>query len=157
MSNSVQGVVLGYVLILAGLAIHEVGHVVVLFLFGNGGTLAIDSWRLGIAEYYIYGIHVEPIVPLDFFNRALSDFLAPAMAIIPFALLLRYVKEQIPRVAIIANIFALAFFAILEPSYVIMENTLHREVGILGSPEFNIGVPILILLGLVYWKIWKAA
>ena len=149
--------ILSYVLMLAGLCIHEVGHLVVLFAMGKTGALIIMPWRLGTANYYIYGLHVEPYPPLGNLDQAALNFLGPIIAIIPFAVLLFYVKERIPRVAIIANILVLIFFSILESSYELLESALSREVGILGSPEFNIGVAVLILLGVIYWKIWKSS
>ena len=155
-SKSVQTVILSYVLLLAGLAIHEVAHLVVLFAFGKTGTLIIVPWRFGIADYYIWGLHVEPSPPLTVADQTLLNFFGPIIAIVPFAFLLRYVKERIPRVAILANIFVLIFFAILEAGYEVLEFALKRGIGILGSPEFNIGVPMLIFLIMVYMKIWRA-
>lgn len=156
-SKSVQTVILSYVLLLAGLAIHEVAHLVVLFALGKSGTLLIVPWRLGITDYYINGLHVEPSPPLTVADQTVLNFSGPVIAIVPFAFLLHYVKEKIPRVAIFANILVLIFFAILESGYELLEFALNREIGILGSPEFNIGVPVLIILVMVYVKIWKAS
>ena len=156
-STSLQTVVLSYVLMLVGLAVHEVAHLVVLFALGKTGTLLIVPWRLGITDYYIHGLHVEPSQPLTVADQTLLNFLGPVIAIVPFAFLLHYVKEKIPRVAILANIPVLIFFAVLESSYELLEFALNREIGILGSPEFNIGVPIIIILIMAYVKIWRAA
>ena len=155
-SKSVQAVILSYILLLAGLAIHEVAHLVVLFALGKTGALLIVPWRLGITDYYIHGLHVAPSPPLTVADQILLNFSGPIIAIVPFAFLLYYVKERIPRVAIHANIFVLIFFAILESGYEFLEFALNRGIGILGSPEFNIGVPILIILIMVYMKIWNA-
>jgi glycopeptide antibiotics resistance protein len=113
-------------------------------------------WRLDLVNFYIYGLHVEPYPPLADLDQAILNFFGPIIAIIPFALLLSYVKDRVPRVAIIGNIFVLVFFAVLESSYELLEFALEREIGILTSPEFNIGIAVLILLGVIYWKIWRA-
>lgn len=153
---SVQTVVLSYVLLLGGLAIHEVGHLVVLFALGKSGTLLIVPWRLSVTDYYIHGLHVEPSPPLAVADQTLLNFLGPVLAIVPFAFLFYFVKEKIPRVAILVNILVLIFFAVLESSYELLEFALKGEIGILGSPEFNIGVPIIIILTVVYLKVWRA-
>ena len=152
---SLHAFALSYALMLVGLCVHEVGHLVVLFGMGKTGALIIMPWRSGLFNYNIYGLHVEPYPPLGTLDQAVLNLLGPIVAIIPFALLLFYLKDRVPRVAIIGNILVLVFFAVLESSYELLESALEREIGILGSPEFNIGVAVLILLSVIYWKIWK--
>lgn len=151
----VQAMFLGYVLVLTGLLIHEGMHLVVLYLLGEHGVMLVVPWRLGAVNYYISGLHVQSTEPLSPLNHALFDFLAPTLAAIPFAVLAYYVKEKIPRAALIANVIILIFFAILETVYELLESNLHREIGILGSPEFSIGIALLILLVVAYKQIWK--
>jgi hypothetical protein len=151
----IQTLLLGYVLTLAGLLIHEGLHLVVLNLLGHQGVMLVVPWRLVINDYHIYGLHVQPTTPLDVFDQALFDFLGPALAALPFLILALYVKEKIPRAALIANVFVQIFFAILETCYEFLESTLKIKIGILGSPEFNIGAVLIILLFVAYKQIWK--
>jgi hypothetical protein len=151
-----QTVFLAYVLVLAGLLIHEGIHLVVLSLLGKQGIILVVPWRLGSVNYYIHGLHVQPTEPLDLVNHVLFDFLGPALAALPFAFLAYYVKERIPRTALIANIIILLFFAILETAYEFLESTLHREIGILGSPEISIGISLIIILIVAYKRIVQA-
>ena len=150
-----QVLVLSYVLLLAGLAVHEVGHLVVLHLMGGTGALLIVPWRLGSMNYYIYGLHVEPTPPLSLPNQVILNFFGPVLAIIPFGFLLHYVKDRVPRAALIANILILMFFAVLESGFEWLESVLNRQPGILGSPEFNIGISIIIIIIVVYKMVWK--
>ena len=150
-----QAVFLGYILSLTGLLIHEGMHLVVLYLLGERGSMLVVPWRLGSANYHIPGLHVQAAEQLDSVKHALFDFLGPALATVPFAFLAYYVKERIPRAVLIANIIVLFFFAILETGYEFLETALHQEIGILGSPEFNIGMSLLIIVAVSYARVWK--
>lgn len=154
-STLIQTLLLSYVLTLAGLLIHEGLHLVVLSLLGQQGFMLVVPWRLGIENYHIYGLHVQPTTPLSVLNLALFDFLGPMLATLPFIFLAFYVKEKIARAALIANVFVLIFFAVLETGYEFLESSLKVKIGILGSPEFNIGAVLIILLFVAYKQIWK--
>jgi len=153
-TTAAQAVIISYVLSLGALAMHEVSHLVLLHLMGGSGGLFIVPWRLGLVNYYIYGLHVEPLAPLTVSNQAVLNFLGPLIAVIPLALLLEYERSRIVRVALVSNILILVFFAVLEAGYELLEAYSGREVGVLGSPEFNIGVPLMIILYVVYRGIW---
>lgn len=153
--SAVQGMILSYVLLLAALAIHEVAHLAVLYAMRRTGSLLVVPWRLGSMNYYIYGLHVQPSQPLPVLDQAFLNFSGPILAAVPLVLLYYYVRDRIPRAALLANILILFFFAVLESSDELLESALGREVGILGSPEFNIGIPVLIILLVVYQKMWK--
>jgi len=155
MRNMAEAVALSYVLCLGTLAMHEVAHLVVLYAMGGTGALLIVPWRLGSMNHYIYGLHVEPSQPLTVANQALLNFLGPVLATVPLGFLLYFVRDRIPRISLISNILILVFFALLESSYELLESALNRDIGILGSPEFNIGVPILIILFTAYRGVWK--
>lgn len=152
--TALQAVVISYVLLLTGLAVHEVAHLVVLHLLGENGVLIIMPWRLGLANFYIYGLHVEPSRELTLVNQVIMNFSGPILAIIPFAALLYVVKEKILRLALSVNIAILVFFAVLESVFEVLETVLNK-VPFLGSPEFNIGIPITMILITVYWRMWK--
>lgn len=153
-STMIQAFVLSYIMALVALAVHEVAHLVILFVMGKTGVLLVAPWRLGLSNYYIYGLHAQPTMELTFAEHAFLNLLGPVIAMIPFTLLYYYSRDLlVPRTALIANLFILVFFALLEFSYVLLEEFSKGDVGILGSPEFNIGIPIIIILGTSYWKI----
>jgi len=154
-SMMIQAFILSYIVALVALAVHEVAHLVVLFMMGRTGVLMLAPWRLGLSNYYIYGLHVQPTMGLTITEQAFLNLLGPLIAMIPFILLYYYARDLVQRTALIANVFILAFFALLEFSYVLLEEFSKEPVGILGSPEFNIGVPIIIILVMSYWKIWR--
>ncbi len=153
----VQTLILSYVLVLAGLLIHEGMHLVVLSMLGEQGVMLVVPWRMALINFYISGLHVQPTRTLSLFSQLLFLFLGPSLAALPFAFLAYHVKERIPRTALIANVFVLLFFAVLETGDQILESTSKLEVSILGSPEFNIGVSLIILLLFAYKRIWKGS
>ncbi len=155
LGNTMQAVVVSYVLMIGALAIHEVAHLAVLYAMGKTGVLLVAPWRLGSMDRYIYGLHVQPSQPLSIWEQAFLNFSGPILAVVPLGLFLYYVKDKIPRAALISNILVLFFFAVLESSFELLESVVGRELGILGSPEFNIGVPVLIILVVAYQKVWK--
>ncbi len=68
----------------------------------------------------------------------------------PLAVLLAYVREPVVRTALGANVLILAFFAIIETIDYLVETLFDADFPILTTPEFNYGVPALIILAAVY-------
>src|SRR4029077_16929677 len=67
-------------------------------------------------------------------------------AAVPLAALLLYVREPVALAALIANVVILAFYAVVETADLLLEEGQHVAVSWLTWPEFNYGVPALVIL-----------
>jgi hypothetical protein len=145
-SDAFRTVVLSLLLFVAALGTHEVMHLIVLYAVGGHGALVVRPWRLGLIDASIYALHVQPDQPVGLFRQALVNFLGPALAAIPLAVLLRYIREPVVQLALAANVGILAFYAVIELGDLLVEELLNVDIPILTTPEFNYGVPALIVL-----------
>lgn len=135
------------VLIFAGaFGAHEVMHLVVIYAVGGSGLIVVRPWRLGLADIAIYALHAQPSEPLGLARQALVNFLGPALAAVPLLALLAVVRESTARYALGANVLILAFYALIETGDLLVEERLNFDVSLLTAPEFNYGVPLLIIL-----------
>ena len=141
---------LSILIFIAAFATHEVMHLLVLYAVGGHGWLIVRPWRMGLIEATIYALHVQPDQPIGLFRQMLVNFLGPALAAVPPAALLRYVREPSVRIALWANIAILAFYAIIEAGDLFLESAFEFDLPILTTPEFNYGVPAAIILIGVY-------
>jgi hypothetical protein len=105
----------------------------------------LRPWRLGLFNFNIYGVHAQPDPPLDLPRQALVNFLGPALAAIPLVALLLSIREPVARYALIANIAILAFYCLIETADLLIESR-SIDLSILTTPEFNYGVPALIIV-----------
>ena len=71
------------------------------------------------------------------------------LAALPFAALMLSVREPIPLAALIANGLILVFYAIIELGDLLLERVWNADLPLLTTPEFNYGVPALIILATV--------
>jgi hypothetical protein len=60
------------------------------------------------------------------------------------------VRERVVRMALAANVVILAFYAVIEAGYLLLESTGSFDLPILSTPEFNYGVPALAVLIAAY-------
>jgi hypothetical protein len=83
-------------------------------------------------------------------RQLLVNFLGPALAAVPLVVLLMQVRERVVRMALAANVVILAFYAVIEAGYLLLESTGSFDLPILSTPEFNYGVPALVVLIAAY-------
>ena len=121
-------------------------HLVVIYAVGGSGSLIVRPWRLGLVDLTIFALHAQPDHPLGLLRQALVNFLGPALAAIPLVAILVSVREHVVRIALLANILILAFYTIIETADLLLETRFELDLGILTTPEFNYGVPAVILL-----------
>jgi hypothetical protein len=141
---------LSLLLFVVAFATHEVMHLAVLYAVGGQGALVVRPWRLALVDLSIYAVHVQPDHPVGTVRQALVNFLGPSLAAVPLAVLLAYLREPVVRSALAANVLILAFFAVIETVDYLVETLFDVDFPILTTPEFNYGVPALIILVGVY-------
>ncbi len=138
--------VLSLALFVAAFGTHEVMHLLVLYAVGGQGSIVVRPWRLGLFDATIYALHVQPDQPVGLVRQLLVNFLGPALATVPLAALLLLVREPVVRIALWANVAILAFYAIIEAGDLLLESAFDVDLPILTTPEFNYGVPALIIV-----------
>ena len=137
---------LSILLFIAAFGTHEVMHLLVLYAVGGTGSILVRPWRLGLVDATIYALHVQPDQPLGVVRQLLVNFLGPALAAVPLAVLLMQVREPVARIALAANVAILAFYAVIEAGDLLLESAGSVDLPILTTPEFNYGVPALIVV-----------
>src|SRR5258708_26334814 len=108
---------LSLLLFVVAFATHEVMHLLVLYAVGGTGSLIVRPWHLGLFDATTYALHVQPDQPIGLARQLLVNFLGPALAAVPLAVLLLYVRgarERGARIALAANGAILALFALIE-------------------------------------------
>jgi len=143
---SVRVLVLSLLLFMVGFGAHEVMHLLVIYAVGADGSIIARPWRLGYVDFTIYALHAQPSHPLDVVRQAVVNFFGPFLAAIPLAGLLLYVREPIPFAALVANVLILVFYAVIELADLLLESVWHVDVPLLTTPEFNYGVPLLVIV-----------
>ncbi len=141
--------VLSLLLFVMGFATHEVMHLLVLYAVGGTGALVVRPWHLGLFDATTYALHVQPDQPIGLVRQLLVNFLGPTLAAVPLAVLLLYVRgvrERAVRIALGANVAILVFYALIEAGDLWLESAVGVDASILTAPEFNYGVPALIML-----------
>jgi len=141
---------LSILLFIAAFGTHEVMHLLVLYAVGGTGSIIVRPWRLGLVDATIYALHVQPDQPLGLVRQLLVNFLGPALAALPLVVLLMQVREPVARIALAANVAILAFYAVIEAGDLLLESAGSVDLSILTTPEFNYGVPALIVLIATY-------
>ena len=131
---------------MVGFGAHEVMHLLVIYAVGADGSIIARPWRLGYVDFTIYALHAQPSHPLDVVRQAVVNFFGPFLAAIPLAGLLLYVREPIPFAALVANVLILVFYAVIELADLLLESVWHVDVPLLTTPEFNYGVPLLVIV-----------
>ena len=129
----------------AAFGAHEVMHLLVIYAVGGQGSIIVRPWRLGLVDFQIPSLHAQPVEPLGLVQQALVNFLGPALAAVPLIALWAGVRETAPRLALWANVLILFFYALIETGDLFLERMDH-DISLLTTPEFNYGVPLLIIL-----------
>ena len=143
---SVRVLVLSLLLFMVAFGAHEVMHLLLIFAVGADGSIIARPWRLGYVDLTIYALHAQPAHPLDAVRQAAVNFFGPFLAAIPLAGLLLYVREPIPFAALAANVVILVFYAIIELADLLLEAVWNVDVPLLTTPEFNYGIPLLVIV-----------
>src|SRR6266853_3081794 len=126
---------LSLLLFLVAFATHEVMHLLVLYAVGGTGALIVRPWHLGLFDATTYALHVQPDQPIGLVRQLLVNFLGPALAAVPLAVLLTQVREPVARIALAANVAVLAFYAVIEAGYLLLESAGSIDLPILRTPE----------------------
>jgi hypothetical protein len=143
--SATKVVILSLLVFAGAFGTHEMMHLLVIYAVGGQGSIVVRPWRLGLFNFNIYGVHAQPDPPLDLPRQALVNFLGPALAAIPLVALLLSIREPVARYALIANIAILAFYCLIETADLLIESR-SIDLSILTTPEFNYGVPALIIV-----------
>jgi hypothetical protein len=141
--------VLSLLLFVVGFATHEVMHLLVLYAVGGTGALVVRPWHLGLFDATTYALHVQPDQPIGLVRQLLVNFLGPTLAAVPLTVLLLYVRgarERAVRIALAGNVAILVFYALIEAGDLWLESAVGIDAPILTAPEFNYGVPALIIV-----------
>jgi hypothetical protein len=125
---------------------HEVMHLLVIYAVGGSGSIIVRPWKLGLVDWTIQSLHAQPAQPLDLVRQALVNFGGPALAAIPLLALWASVRDTAARYALWANVLILFFYALIEAGDLLLEEKANVDVSLLTTPEFNYGVPLLIIL-----------
>ena len=144
--TAIRVVILSLLIFAGAFGTHEVMHLVVIYALGGHGSLVVRPWDLALVDFTIYAVHAQPDQPLGLLQQALVNFLGPALAAIPLVALVLSVREPVARVALTANVVILAFYAFIETADLLMETRLDVDLSVLTTPEFNYGVPALIIV-----------
>ena len=136
---------LSVLLFVGGFGTHEVMHLLVIYAVGGHGSIIVRPWHTGVFDGTIYSLHAQPDQPLGIVQQLLVNFLGPALAAVPLAFLLAYVREPVVRLALWANIAILAFYALIEAGDLLLERQFDFDLALLTTPEFNYGVPALVI------------
>ncbi|TMC81964.1 MAG: hypothetical protein E6J06_11915 [Chloroflexi bacterium] len=143
---AIRVLILSVLLFFVAFGAHEVMHLLVIYAVGGQGSIIVRPWRLGLVDFTIYALHAQPSQPLDVTRQAIVNFFGPFLAAIPLAALLVYVREPIAVAALIANVVILVFYAFIEAGDLLLEAVNNVDVPLLTWPEFNYGVPVLIIV-----------
>ena len=142
----VRVVIVSLLLFVAAFGAHEVMHLLLIYAVGAQGSIIARPWHLGYLDVWIWSLHAQPTQPLDVVRQSIVNFFGPFLAAVPFAALLWYVREPIALVALIANVVILVFYAIIELGDLLLEQVWNTDVSLLTTPEFNYGVPLLVIV-----------
>jgi hypothetical protein len=143
---SIRVLILSILIFAGAFGTHEVMHLLTIYAVGGSGSIIVRPWQLGLVNFSIYSLHAQPAQPLDLTRQAIVNFGGPVLAALPLAALLVYVREPVALAALIANVVILAFYAVVETADLVLEEVQHVDVAWLTWPEFNYGVPALVIL-----------
>jgi hypothetical protein len=143
---SIRVLILSVLIFAGAFGTHEVMHLLTIYMVGGSGSIIVRPWQLGLVNFSIYSLHTQPAQPLDVTRQAIVNFAGPMLAAVPLAALLFYVREPVALAALIANVVILVFYAGVETADLLLEQVQHVDVAWLTWPEFNYGVPALVIL-----------
>lgn len=133
-------------LFVVGFGAHEVLHLLLIYAVGSSGVIVARPWQMGYLPFSIWSLHAQPSEQLDVVRQSIVNFGGPFLAALPFAVLIWYVREPIPLTALIVNVVILVFYAAIELGDLLLEKVWNTDVSLLTTPEFNYGVPLLVVI-----------
>ena len=142
----VRVVIVSLLVFVAAFGAHEVMHLLLIYAVGAQGSIIARPWHLGFVDFSIWSLHAQPAQPLDVVRQSIVNFFGPFLAAAPFAALLWYVREPIALAALIANVVILIFYGVVELGDLLLEQVWNTDASLLTTPEFNYGIPVLIIL-----------
>ena len=143
---SIRVLILSVLIFVGAFGTHEVMHLLVIYAVGGSGSIIVRPWQLGLVNFSIWSLHAQPAQPLNVTQQTIVNAAGPLLAAVPLGAILWWVREPVPVAALIANIFILVFYAAIEAGDLILESVYHMDVTWLTWPEFNYGVPALIIV-----------
>lgn len=138
--------IVSVLLFVAAFGAHEVMHLFLIYAVGGSGSIIARPWQMGYLPFTIYALHAQPAEQLDVVRQSIVNFFGPFLAAVPFAALLWYVREPVAFAALLANVVILVFYAVIELGDLLLENVWHTDLSLLTTPEFNYGVPLLVIV-----------
>jgi hypothetical protein len=138
--------VVGLLLLPAGLILHELLHLAVLYPLGDTGRLVVRDWAFSFLPLTLPALHAQVDHPLATVPHLVFDFAGPGLPALTFAVLAAASGNRALRSALLANAAALAFFAVIEPADLIADLAFGTSPSFLLWAEFNYGVPLSIVL-----------
>jgi len=142
----VRVLIVSLLLFVAAFGAHEVMHLLLIYAVGDQGSIIARPWHLGDLDGSIWSLHAQPAQPLDVVRQSIVNFFGPFLAAIPFAALIFYAREPVALAALIANVVILVFYAIIELGDLLLEQVWNTDVSLLTTPEFNYGVPVVVIV-----------
>src|SRR5436309_11435915 len=142
----IRVLVLSLLLFVAAFGAHEVMHLLLIYAVGSQGAIIVRPWHFGYLDVTVPALHAQPAQQLDVVRQSIVNFFGPFLAAAPFSALLWYVREPIALAALIANVVILVFYAIIELGDLLLEQVWNTDVSLLTTPEFNYGVPLLVIV-----------
>jgi hypothetical protein len=136
-------------LFLVGLACHESLHGVAVLLLGSHPELVVRPWAFSVLPLTWPSVHVAALPPLDLNRQALDNLAGPGIAALGFLTATALARGRVLKAALAANAAGLAFYALIEPAYLLLDGRL--DVDFLGTPEVNYGVPLALALVAALW------
>ena len=142
----IRVLVLSLLLFVAAFGAHEVMHLLLIYAVGSQGAIIVRPWHFGYLDVTVAALHAQPAQQLDVVRQSIVNFFGPVLAAVPFAALLVYVRGMVPMAALIANVVILVFYAVIELGDLLLEQVWDIDLSLLTTPEFNYGVPLLVIL-----------
>ena len=133
-----------------GLGLHEALHLAVLHGLGGDGALIVRPWRFALVDLTLPSLHVQPVPPLDSGRQLAVNFLGPALAAAALTLALIPVRDRRLRLAAMANVAVLGFYALIEVADLVTDSIPNPATAALITPEFNYGVPLATFLAVAF-------
>ena len=138
--------ILSLLVFVVGFGAHEVMHLLLIYAVGSNGIIVARPWQMGYLPFSIWSLHAAPAEQLDVVRQSIVNFFGPFLAAVPLAAMLLYVREPIPLAALLANVVILVFYAVIELGDLLLEKVWNTDLPVLTTPEFNYGVPLLVIL-----------
>ena len=136
-------------LFLVAMALHESLHAMSVLALGAHPELAVRPWAFALLPLSLPSVHVAAAPPLDLNRQAVDNLAGPGLAALALLGATLGAHGRWLIAALAANAAGLAFYALIEPAYVLLNGRL--DVDFLGTPEVNYGVPLALAVVAALW------